>query len=245
MRFPSWLCLLIVVVGLVSVSPLLVAKAAGQFRRRFAAPRAQAAANGGGRSMPLTYPASKKGDQVDEYHGTKVPDPYRWLEDLDSKETQAWVEAQNKVTFGWLGQVQGRESIRRRLTELWNYERYGLPHKRGGKYFYTWSDGLQNQNAVYVVDRLDAQPRLLLDPNTLSADGTVALTTWVSSEDGKLLAYGLAGAGSDWEEWHVLEVDTGRKLSDHLKWIKFSRESWTPDGKGFFYSRYDGPPPGQ
>ena len=195
--------------------------------------------------MQLTYPASQKGDQVDDYHGTQVPDPYRWLEDLDSNQTKAWIESQNKVTFGWLSQVSGRESIRRRLTELWNYERYGLPHKRGGRYFYSRNDGLQNQNAVYVVDRLDGQPRLLLDPNTLSTDGTIALTNWVSSEDGRLLTYGLAGAGSDWQEWHVLNVDTGRKLTDHLKWIKFSRVSWTPDGRGFYYSRYDEPPPGE
>jgi prolyl oligopeptidase len=193
--------------------------------------------------MQLTYPASKKIDHVDDYYGTKVADPYRWLEDLDSDQTRAWIEAQNKVTFGWLGQVPVREPLRRRLTELWNYERYGLPHKKGGRYFYTRNDGLQNQNAVYVVDRLDGPPRLLLDPNTLSPDGTVALTNWVASEDGKLFAYGLAGAGSDWQEWHVLEVDSGRKLTDHLRWVKFSRVSWTPDGKGFYYSRYDEPPP--
>jgi prolyl oligopeptidase len=197
------------------------------------------------RPMQLTYPVTKKGDQIDDYQGTKIADPYRWLEDLDSDETRQWVEAQNKVTFAWLAQVPTREAIRRRLTDLWNYERFGLPHKKGGRYFYTRNDGLQNQNAVYVVDRLDGPPRLLLDPNTLSADGTVALTNWVASEDGKLLAYGLAGAGSDWNEWHVLDVNSGRKLSDHLKWIKFSRVSWTPDGKGFFYSRYDEPPPGE
>jgi prolyl oligopeptidase len=195
--------------------------------------------------MQLNYPTSKKSEQAEEYHGTKVADPYRWLEDLDSEETRQWVEAQNKVTFGWLAQVPAREKIRRRLTELWNYERFGLPHKKGGHYFYTRNDGLQNQNAVYVVDRLDGQPRLLLDPNTLSADGTIALTNWVASEDGKLLAYGLAGAGSDWQEWHVLDVDSGHKLTDTIKWIKFSRVAWTTDGKGFFYSRYDEPPPDQ
>jgi prolyl oligopeptidase len=218
-------------------------QAAGPRRRHFTP--APAAPTAPARAMRLTYPASRKTDQVDDYHGTKVADPYRWLEDLDSDETRAWVEAQNKVTFGWLGQVPARQKIHRRLTELWNYERYGLPHKKGGRYFYTRNDGLQNQNAIYAVDRLDGQPRLLIDPNTLSADGTIALTNWVASEDGKLLAYGLAGAGSDWQEWHVLEVDSGQKRPDHLKWLKFSRVSWTPDGKGFFYSRYDEPPPGE
>ncbi len=195
--------------------------------------------------MRLTYPASRKIDHTDEYHGAKVADPYRWLEDLDSEETRGWVEAQNKVTFDWLAHVPARETLRKRLTALWNYERYGLPHEKAGRYFYSHNNGLQNQSAVYVVDRLDSQPRLLIDPNTQSADGTVALTNWVVSEDGKLLAYGLAGAGSDWQEWHVLDVDSGRKLPDHIKWIKFSRVAWTPDGRGFYYSRYDEPPPGQ
>jgi prolyl oligopeptidase len=234
---PPWL------LCLVALLPAAAARGQGPLRRVLAS--GPDAPNASQSSMVLTYPASRKMDHVDDYHGTKVADPYRWLEDLDSKETRAWIEAQNKVTFGWLAQVPVRDKIRRRLTELWNYERYGLPHKKGGRYFYTRNDGLQNQNAVYVVDRLDGQPRLLLDPNTLSADGTIALTNWVASEDGKLLAYGLAGAGSDWQEWRVLEVDSGQKRTDHLKWIKFSRVSWTPDGKGFFYSRYDEPPPGE
>src|SRR5262249_5821584 len=213
--------------------PFVALAADGPFRRRQQQSSAPATL---AQPMQLTYPTTKKVEHADDYHGTKIADPYRWLEDLDSDETRQWVEAQNKVTFAWLAHVPGREAIRRRLTELWNYERYGLPHKKGGRYFYTRNDGLQNQNAVYVVDRLDGQPRLLLDPNTLSADGTIALTNWVASEDGKLLAYGLAGAGSDWQELHVLDVASGQKRSDHLKWIKFSRVSWTPDGKGFFYS---------
>jgi len=236
LRF-RWLALPLGLLSIVST------QAAGPRRRQFAPAPAPLAARPA--AMRLTYPASQKIDHVDDYHGTKVADPYRWLEDLDSDQTRTWVEAQNKVTFGWLAQVPARESLRRRLTELWNYERYGLPHKKGGRYFYSRNDGLQNQNAIYVVDRLDGPPRLLIDPNTLSPDGTVALTNWVASENGKLLAYGLAGAGSDWQEWHVLEVDTGRKLPDHLKWVKFSRVAWTPDGQGFFYSRYDEPPPGE
>jgi prolyl oligopeptidase len=233
-----WICLAVLLAAL----PLDPGQAAGWRRRRQPA-QAPAPRTAARRPMHLTYPASQKLDHTDDYHGTKVADPYRWLEEPDSDQTRNWVEAQNKVTFEWLAQIPNREPLRRRLTELWNYERFGLPHKKGGRYFYTRNDGLQNQNAVYVVDRLDGQPRLLLDPNTLSTDGTVALTSWVASDDGKLLAYGLAGAGSDWQEWYVLNVETGQKLSDQLKWIKFSGISWTPDGQGFYYSRYDEPPP--
>src|SRR5439155_26255837 len=167
--------------------PLVVFAAGGPLRRRQPQSNGQATY---ARPMQLTYPATRKVEQAGDYHGTKIADPYRWLEDLDSDETRQWVEAQNKVTFAWLAHVPARESIRRRLTELWNYERYGLPHKKGGRYFYTRNDALQNQNAEYVVDRLGGPPRLLLDPNTLSAKGTIALTNWVSSENGKLRAYG-------------------------------------------------------
>ncbi|MCI0359199.1 MAG: prolyl oligopeptidase family serine peptidase [Planctomycetaceae bacterium] len=215
-------------------------------RRRFGQSPAPATAAPAARTpMPLVYPATKKVDQIDDYHGTKVADPYRWLEDPDSPDTRAWVAAQNKVTFDWLAQIPSREPIRQRLTSLWNYQRYGQPHKRGGRYFYSRNDGLQNQSAVYVVESLDARPRLLFDPNTLAADGTIALKNWAVSDDGKLMAYGLAAAGSDWEEWGVLNVDTGRLLPDKLQWVKFSRVSWTPDNQGFYYSRYDQPPPGQ
>jgi prolyl oligopeptidase len=220
--------------------------AAGPFRRRRmpqnSAPPATTAAT---KPMRLTYPKSAKVEQVDDYHGTQVADPYRWLEELDSEQTKAWVEAQNRVTFAWLAQVPGRDRIRQRLTQLWNYERYSLPSKKQGRYFYTRNDGLQNQSVVYVVDSLAGEPRKLLDPNTLSADGTIALKNWVVSDDGKLMAFGLAGAGSDWEEWGVLDVDTGRVLADKLKWVKFSRVSWTNDSQGFYYSRYDEPPPGE
>jgi prolyl oligopeptidase len=191
------------------------------------------------------FPATRQIDHVDDYHGTKVADPYRWLEDLDSPETRAWVESQNAVTFAYLTRIPAREQIRRRLTELWNFERFTLPVKRGGRYFYTRNDGLQNQNAVFVLERLYGQRRLLLDPNSFSSDGTIALANWVPSEDGKLLAYGLAHAGSDWQEWHVMAIDSGRQLADHLKWVKFSRVSWTLDNSGFFYSRYDEPPQGE
>jgi len=198
----------------------------------------------GGAAPGITYPNAKVVDQVDDYHGTKVADPYRWLEDTDSADTRAWVEAENKVTFGYLEQIPYRKAIHDRLTKLWNFERYRVPQKQGGRYFYEHNNGLQNQNVLYVAESLNAEPRVLLDPNTLSSDGTVALVGHAVSEDGKLLAYGTAASGSDWMEWHVREVDTGKELSDVLKWVKFSGASWTKDGKGFFYSRYDEPKQG-
>lgn len=193
----------------------------------------------------LIYPDTRRSDQVDDYHGHEIADPYRWLEDVDSDETRAWVKSQNEVTFGFLERVPQREALKRRLTELWNYERFGLPHHRGGRYFYSHNDGLQNQSVLYVAESLDAEPRELLDPNKLSGDGTVALAGYAISDDGQRMAYGLAADGSDWREWKVKDVATGEDLSDHLKWIKFSGVSWTPDNKGFYYSRYDEPEKGE
>src|ERR1700733_1081464 len=146
-------------------------------------------------SSPLVYPEARRSDQVDDYHGTKVADPYRWLEDTDSAETHAWVEAENKLTFAYLDQIPYRQAIRDRLTKLWNYERFTSPHQEGGRYFYEHNDGLQNQNVLFVAESLNAAPRTLLDPNTLSTDGTVALSGTAISDDGKLLAYGLATSG--------------------------------------------------
>jgi len=251
MRFKQLLILALL------LAPAADASAGGPFRRRrFGSTPAPAASTNSAAttSMPLVYPATKKIDQTDDYHGTKVADPYRWLEEPDNPDTKAWVAAQNDLTFRYLAQIPTREPIRQRLTTLWNYERYGQPHKKGGRYFYSRNDGLQNQSAVFVADKLDALPRLLFDPNTLATDGTIALKNWTVSDDGKLMAFGLAGAGSDWEEWGVLEVDTGRILPDKLKWVKFSRVSWTHGpkqgdkegaGTGFFYSRYDEPRPGE
>lgn len=193
----------------------------------------------------LKYPKTRRSDHMDQYHGTEVADPYRWLEDPDSDETKAWVEAENKVTFGFLESIPEREPIKQRLTELWNYERFGLPRKRGDRFFYTRNDGLQNQSVLYVTDGIDGEPRVLLDPNQWAADGTVALAGWTPSEDGKLLTYGVAAAGSDWREWKVLDVETGKELADHLKWVKFSGVSWLKDGSGLFYSRYDEPKEGE
>ena len=196
-------------------------------------------------SIPhLSYPVAKTVDQVDDYHGVKVADPYRWLEDTDSADTHAWVEAENKLTFGYLEQIPYRKSIHDRLTKLWNYERFGVPEQQGGRYFYQHNTGLQNQSVLYVAESLTAEPRVLLDPNSLSTDGTVALVGHAVSEDGKLLAYGTSASGSDWMEWRVREVSTGKDLPDLIKWVKFSGASWTKDGKGFFYSRYDEPKQG-
>ncbi|HEV2131367.1 MAG TPA: prolyl oligopeptidase family serine peptidase [Longimicrobiaceae bacterium] len=189
----------------------------------------------------ISYPETRRVDQVDDYHGTRVADPYRWLEDTDSPETAAWVEAQNRVTFGILKSIPEREGIERRLTELWNYERFGVPFKQGGRYFFSRNSGLQNQSVLYVQPSLDAEPRVLLDPNTLSEDGTIALTMTRVSEDGRYLAYGTSSGGSDWQEIRVREVETGQDRPDHLRWIKFSGAAWTHDGEGFFYSRFPEP----
>lgn len=189
----------------------------------------------------LVYPKAKTVDQVDDYHGTKVADPYRWLEDTDSADTHAWVEEENKLTFGYLDQIPFRKAIRDRMTKLWNFERFTVPQQHGGRYFYQHNNGLQNQNVLLVGESLQAEPRVLLDPNTLSSDGTVALSGEALTDDGKLMAYGTAASGSDWQEWHVRDVDTGKDLPDLIKWVKFSGASWTKDGKGFYYSRYDEP----
>ncbi|HUS20378.1 MAG TPA: prolyl oligopeptidase family serine peptidase, partial [Terriglobales bacterium] len=193
----------------------------------------------------LSYPEVKKTDQVDDYHGTKVADPYRWLENADSEETRAWVEAENKVTFDYLNQIPERKQIRERLTKLWNYERYTNPQKQGGRYFFSRNNGLQNQSVLYTARNLAEEPKVVLDPNTMSKDGTVALAGYDVSEDGKLIVYGTAMAGSDWSEWRVKEIESGKELSDHVQWVKFSGASFTADGKGFFYSRYDEPKAGE
>ena len=190
---------------------------------------------------PVTYPVTQKVAQTDNYHGTTVADPYRWLEDANSAETKQWVDAQNVVTQGYLGQIPQREAIRQRLTRLWNYERYSVPSKDGGRYFYTRNDGLQNQSVLYTMKNLGDEPRMLLDPNKLAADGTVALAGAEVSPDGKLLAYSTAASGSDWNEIRVRDIETGKDLDDHVRFVKFSNTAWTRDGKGFFYSRYDEP----
>ena len=185
----------------------------------------------------LSYPNTRKVEQTDLYHGVTVADPYRWLEDPNTDETATWVKSQNEVTFGYLNQLPGREQLNTRLTELWNYERYGTPFKKANRYFYYKNYGLQNQSVLYTLPDLDAEPTVLLDPNTLSEDGTVALSGTAISEDGKYIAYGLSTAGSDWVEWLVRNIATGEDTDDLIKWVKFSGASWTHDHQGFFYSR--------
>ncbi|GGZ05254.1 prolyl oligopeptidase family protein [Pseudoduganella plicata] len=215
------------------VLPLLAALGA----EAFALPCAPGAAQGN----PLTYPATQKVDQRDDYHGTTVADPYRWLEDANSAETKAWVEQQNKLTQGYLAQIPERAAIRARLTQLWNYERFSVPFREGGRYFYSRNDGLQNQAVLYTMKTLNDTPRLLLDPNKLAADGTVALADTTVSPDGKYLAYSTAASGSDWNEIRVRHIDSGKDTNDHIKWVKFSNTAWAHDGSGFYYSRYDEP----
>lgn len=191
---------------------------------------------------PLSYPPTKKGDVKDTYFGTVVEDPYRWLEDDNSTETAEWVKTQNQLTFGYLEKLPYREQIKTRLTELWDYPKYGTPFKEAGKYFFFKNDGLQNQSVLYITGDLAAQPKVLLDPNTLSTDGTIALTSTEISNDGKYLVYMVAKSGSDWNEIFVKNIETGEMLPDRIEWVKFSGISWY-DG-GFFYSAYDKPEKG-
>jgi prolyl oligopeptidase len=190
------------------------------------------------------YPETRKGDVVDQLHGTAVADPYRWLEDDNSEETKQWVTAQNRVTGEFLATIPQRGEIRSRLEALWNFERTGAPGEYGGRWFFTHNTGLQNQPVLKVADSLDDGGRVLLDPNKLAADGTVALAGYKPSEDGKLLGYLISRGGSDWNEILVRDVATGKDLADHLKWVKFSGISWAKDGSGFYYSRYDAPAEG-
>lgn len=204
-----------------------------------AAPTATAA-----NSQGLSYPVTRKVDQTDDYHGTTIADPYRWLEDDNSADTKAWVQAENAVTDKFLAAMPQRLPARKLYTDLYNFEKFGVPYKEGGRYFWTRNNGLQQQAVLYTARSLKDTPQVALDPNTLSKDGTVALTGSVVSKDGRLMAYGTAGAGSDWQTWKVRDLDAGKDLDDTIEWVKFSGASWTPDGKGFFYSRYDAPKEG-
>ena len=195
----------------------------------------------------LAYPDTRRDDVVDDYHGTSVPDPYRWLEEdvRSSEEVAKWVEAQNEVTFGYLEKVPSREAITDRIRELWDYEKFSSPFKIAGRYYYFRNDGLQNQYVLYGMDRIDGEPQVILDPNTWSEDGTIALRGYSFSEDGRYLAYGKSEAGSDWQEWYVRDLTTGKDLDDRLRWTKFTNAAWTVDGRGFFYSRFEAPPQGR
>jgi prolyl oligopeptidase len=192
-------------------------------------------------AQTLAYPVARRAEVVDDYHGTEVADPYRWLEDAEAPETRAWIEAENRLTEAYLAAIPERARIRERLTRLWNYPKYGPPFRKGGRYFFLKNDGLQNQSVLYTQRGLGDEPALLLDPNELAADGTVALTTLAASDDGRLLVYGTAASGSDWEELRVRDVAAARDLPDRVRWVKFSGAAWTKDGRGFFYSRYPEP----
>ncbi len=191
----------------------------------------------------LEYPETKMGEVVDEYFGVEVADPFRWLEDDTSDETKAWVEAQNEVTFNYLENIPFRDKLNERLTDLWTYERYQAPWREGDYYFYFKNDGTQNQSVLYVKEGLEGEPRVLIDPNQLSEDGTVSLGRTSVCSNARYIAYSLSYGGSDWNEIFVKEIETGRELDDHIKWVKFSGIAW--EGDGFYYSRYDEPEPGE
>ncbi len=195
----------------------------------------------------MVYPKTKRVDQIDNFFGTPVSDPFRWLEEdvRKSDEVRAWVDAQNQVTFAAIEKLPYRKEIESRLTELWDYEKYGVPFRRGDRFFYYKNDGLQNQSVLYKLETLDAKPEVLVDPNQWSADGTDAMGGMAFSDNGELMAYGIQKAGSDWRSWKVMEVESGRDLSDELNWIKFGGVSWTKDSKGFYYSCYDAPKSGE
>ena len=193
--------------------------------------------------IAVTYPETKTVEQVDEYFGTQVSDPYRWLEDDRSAETEAWVEAQNKVTFDYLAKIPFRDALKQQLTDLADYEKYGSPFKKNGKYYFFKNDGLQNQSVLYEMETLKAEPKVFLDPNTLSEDGTVALSGYSFSNNGKYFAYVISRSGSDWREIYVKDLATGNLLEDHIQWAKFTGASW--QGDGFYYSAYDAPKAGK
>ncbi len=192
-------------------------------------------------AAPLSYPSARTVDQVDDYFGTKVPDPYRWMEDLNSPEVQEWIAEENALTRSLLDAIPGREAMHRRLMDLINFERYSPPVRKGTRYFYSHNTGLQNQNVWHWTEGLEGEPKLLIDPNTLSSDGTVAINSLSISQDGRFAAYSIADAGSDWVKWHVRDVTTGEDLPDLVEWSKFSSASWLKDGSGFFYEGYDAP----
>ncbi len=189
------------------------------------------------------YPETRKVDHQDVYHGVGVPDPYRWLEDdvRANKEVADWIAAENAVTNEFLESIPQRDAIKKRLTELWDYPKYGSPFKAGGRYYVFKNDGLQNQSVLYVQQSLDAEPQVLIDPNAWSQDGTVALGGTAFSDDGRYVAYSVSEAGSDWNVWRLMEIASRKVLADELKWSKFSGAAWTNDGRGFFYCRYPEP----
>jgi prolyl oligopeptidase len=193
----------------------------------------------------LAYPPARTGDTADEYNGMKVPDPYRWMEDLDSPETRAWVSAEAKLTQSYLSQIPVRAALRKRLTTLLNFEKFSVPFVRGNKFFYTYNQGLQEQSVLCEVAGPSGSPATVFDPNQLSTNGSLAVVGYVASRDGSLLAYGVSQGGSDWTDWHIRDLATGRDLPDVLRWTKYYSPAFTPDGRGLYYSAFPAPPPGQ
>jgi len=195
----------------------------------------------------LRYPETRRVDHVDVYHGVEVADPYRWLEEdvRESQRVRDWVNAQNRVTSEYLQSLPGREQIKSRLTELWDYEKFTVPWKAGGRYYIAKNDGLQNHHVIYVMDSLDGARRILLDPNKWSKDGTTALGGMSFSEDGRFVAYAIQDAGSDWRTWKVRDIETGKDLADTLNYLKFTGAAWDPKSRGFFYSKYPDPDPNE
>ncbi len=191
----------------------------------------------------LQYPTTQTVDHVDTYHGTKIADPYRWLEDDTSAATAAWVEAQNKVTFAYLEKIPYRAQLTKRLSALYNYAKYSTPSRKGENYFFSKNDGLQNQSVLYIQKGLTGTPEVLIDPNTWSEDGTFRLMGYAASKDGKLLTYGVSRSGSDWQEYRVLDLTTRKLLEDKIEWVKVSGIAWR--GNGFYYSRYPAPAKGK
>ncbi len=196
-------------------------------------------------SPALDYPETPRGDLVETLHGTEVADPYRWLEAIDSEDAAAWVSAENVVTDAYLATLPSREKLRSRLEALWDYDRIGVPRQEGPRLFFSKQSGLQNQSVLYSQDGSGGEATVLLDPNALSEDGTVALAGYAVSPDASHIAYALQRAGSDWQEWRVREVATGRDLEDLIEWGKFSGASWSRDGRGFCYGRFDEPAEGE
>jgi prolyl oligopeptidase len=196
-------------------------------------------------SPALKYPSPRKGDVVDSYHGTKVADPYRWMEDLNAPEVKQWIEAENAVTFKYLDALPLRDALKTRISELWNYPKVSVPSYEGRHWFYNRNKGLEKQSVVFTRESLTGPETVVIDPNTLWPDGATQLSSWVPSPNAQHLAYGQSEGGSDWSTIRVRELASGKELSDVIRWVKFSSLSWTKDGKGFFYGRYPEPPPGR
>ncbi|HXA91772.1 MAG TPA: hypothetical protein VNU73_00895, partial [Steroidobacteraceae bacterium] len=191
------------------------------------------------------YPPAVRGSVVDDYHGTRVEDPYRWMEEIDSAQTRAWVSAEGQLTERYLAAIPAREAIRKRVAALYDFERFGVPFHEGGRYFYTRNTGVQDQSVLYVTASLDAPASVALDPNTLSADGSRIVTGYVASRDGQLLAYGVSESGSDWADWHVRDLASGEDLPDVLRFTKYYPPEFSLDGKGLYYSAFPAPAAGQ